>query len=52
MKPRVTRVVLDGRAKWIILLGDRLVGFKQQTQFETFACACFLASCISSNLPR
>lgn len=50
-KPRITRVILSRKmVRWIILMGGGMVGFKNQTQFKSFACACFIAGCIRPHL--
>jgi hypothetical protein len=47
MKPYIKRITLSRqRIRWCILIGNKILGFKKQTQFKSFACACFLASCV------
>jgi hypothetical protein len=48
VKPRITRIILSRhRVRWVILMGDYIVGFKRQTQFKRFSTACYIASCLS-----
>jgi hypothetical protein len=46
-KPRIVKLALSrNRVRWAVLVGDKIVGFKMQTQFKTFSTACFIAHCI------
>jgi len=54
-KPHIVRITLSRqRVRWCILVhaddATQLVGFKQQTQFESFGCACFIASCLMGGM--
>ena len=49
-KPHIKRIVLSRhRVRWVIFVGEYILGFKKQRQFKTFGCACFLAGCLKDN---
>lgn len=50
MKPRIVRILLSRhRVRWVILVDEYMLGFKQQRQFKSFATACFLAGCFHAS---
>jgi hypothetical protein len=55
MKPHITRVFENGRVRWIILVGDQAIMFKnyvcEQRSFS-FSAACLIAQCAFGQLDR